>query len=241
MIRAYIGAIGQGKTLSMVRYGLKALKQGRRVITNTPFVYRNFKRKRTIKEWFNGTKIFPVNLYPEYVDTITLLKLLVSESNALFLIDEASVVFSNYGRELLKPEFVMRFAQSRHYNIDIQYTSQGFTHVVTRLMDLTNEVVLVSRPSPQLTINQIYQPEAFLNRKMPPFMRKQFLLDTEFIFAPELKKLYDSYDTLYNITQSATISLDDNFQKTIDMFSSQFDSPPDAFSTTITKPYRILL
>jgi len=228
LIRAYVGLMGQGKTLSMVRHALRELKNGRRIITNTPFKYFALEKKPPLFQRLLGKKSTFSDLTPEYVDTKDLLRLLKTEKQALFLIDEASIVFSNYGKELLDGDWVMRFAQIRKMGVEMWYTTQRFQHVHSRLRDLTFEVVSCEKMSPKLFGNFWYHPDAFMNTKMPPAMRQKFILDREFIWPWELKGLFAAYDTEFTVGESATIKHESTtvLQNESKFLFDQFVSPP---------------
>lgn len=244
MIRAYIGLLGQGKTISMVHDGLAALKKGRRVITNTPFVLRGFKKRLTLKEWWNGTIAVPHDVYPEFAETQKLLHLFKTVEDALFLIDEASIVFSNYSEKLLAGDYIARFAQSRKFGLDLYYTTQAFLHTNGRIRDLTNEVVQCVNHGVSIA-NFTYLPDAFLNNKMPPFMRKQFLLDQRFLTPWQLKNLYKAYDTLFTIESSATISVQNDtiLHKESKFLKEQFGflSEEPVQEISLSKPRKIYI
>lgn len=210
MIRCYQGLLGKGKTISMVNDAIPLLLKGRRIVTNTPFFVPNWKRPLSIKRRLQGWKHFPVDVYPEYVSTGELLRILRQERDFLALIDEASLVFSNYGKELLKGDYVMRFAQSRKFGIDIFYTSQSFKHTHKRLRDLTNEVVQCGYwKTFNILMNTTYKPEAFDIRTPSKFL-KDFKISQKIIFPSRVKYLFTTYDSMYAIDESATITKDDS-------------------------------
>lgn len=203
MIRAYIGLMGQGKTLSMVRHAVKELEKGRTIVTNTPFFLPQYKKNGLFGLF--GDKKLVNTLKPEYCDTMSMLDRMRKDRNTLFLIDEASIVFSNYGRQLLDGDWIFRFAQVRKEGLELWYTTQRFNHVSSRLRELTFEIIESKKLLEGFFANFHYHPDMF-QRNIPQQMRERYTLDREFIFPWESKKLYELYDTDHMIEASATIT-----------------------------------
>lgn len=196
MIRAYVGLMGEGKTLSMVNDALLRVRQGQRVFSNVPF--RNIK---------NGLFDRNYKLQPIIVGTQDLEKLIITEENALFLIDEANIVFPSYYWKKLSPEYLIRFCQTRKVRVDLFYTSQGFTHTVARLRELTNEVVKCEHRwffGNQFFINTAYNPEMFDRDFVTEYMEKRARIWQKRIYWGRAKHLFKCFDT-YHIIDTSTV------------------------------------
>lgn len=191
MIKAYIGLLGEGKTLSMINDSIPHLTRGKKVVTNVPFTWKH-KGK-----W----------LMPDVVSSKDFHKRLLEEENALFLIDEAAIVFPSHFWNKLSGDFLIKFAQARKYGLDIYYTSQGWNHTVKRLRDLTNLAVQCKKHNVlglPLFSNIVYNPEFFTYKIMPQAeIERKFILGRKFIFANRAKKLYKAYDTKFLIGNEA--------------------------------------
>jgi len=211
MIRAYVGLLGQGKTLSMINDALPHLYAGRKVFTNTPFKLELIESLGLISKIMRK-KAGHELLLPHFMEKgEDFRRALKTETDSLFLIDEASIVFSTYAADLLSGDYVMRFAQSRKFGNDIYYTTQSFTHTHKRLRDLSNEVVRCSyRRLPLLGAlvgNVAFNPERFLNPKMPSKFEKDFILWKRWIFGEKLKFLYRCYDTSFVVRDSMNLEI----------------------------------
>jgi len=197
MIRAYIGLLGAGKTLAMVNDAADIMiKKKKRVISNVPIKFRNW-RKDYEAEFYQGQ---------EFQDQI------LKAKNTLVLIDEASLVFPSYFWNKIPGEFLMKFAQSRKYAVDIFYTSQGFNHSVKRLRDITNEVVRCEkRKVLGLEVFSIitYNPEYFEQKIIPSVeIEKRYIIKRRIISPSHAKWLFKIYDTLFIVDSSALIDVD---------------------------------
>jgi len=113
MIRSYVGLLGYGKTLFLVRSCIKALLEGRRVISNTPIKFTH-NNKVYEAEFLPDGKMFQARM--------------IFDSKCVFAIDEAAIVFPAYFWNNIPVDFLMKFAQARKYECDFYYTTQGFTH-----------------------------------------------------------------------------------------------------------------
>lgn len=201
MIKGYIGLLGEGKTLSMVFDAVEALKQGKRVISNTPI-------HSTIK----GKELFAVCLPQHGIE-----EALKTETNALFCIDEASIVFPSWFWAKLSGDFLIRFAQARKFGLDIFYTSQGYNHTIKRLRDLTNIVTKCSKHTffgQTFFRNLDYDPEYFAYKIINgTSMEKKFILRRRFIYPWQAKQIYKAFDTYALVQASALMgdTKDDNF------------------------------
>jgi len=124
MIRAYVGLLGSGKTVSLVRDAL------RRFRLDIPQVYSDISSLR-----------FPEAVYlsaehPEMVAQV---------SNGLVLLDEAQIVMDSRFWQRVPAEVLSALSQLRKNSLDVFYTTQVFEMVESRLRGLTNEVVYCKR------------------------------------------------------------------------------------------------
>jgi hypothetical protein len=196
MIRAYVGLMGEGKTLSMVNDALERVRAGQQVYSNVPF--RNVKRG-----WFDKN----YTLQPHIVGTQELEQLIIEKDNALFCIDEANIVFPSYYWKKLSPEYLIRFCQTRKVKVDLFYTSQGFTHTVIRLRELTNEVVKCEHRrffTSQFFINTGYDPEKFDRDFSTEYQEKRAQIWQKRIYWGKAKYLFKCFDT-YHIIDTSTV------------------------------------
>jgi hypothetical protein len=196
MIRAYVGLMGEGKTLSMVNDALARLRAGQKVFSNVPF--RNMK---------NGLFDKNYKVQPTIVSTKELEELIISQDNALFCIDEANIVFPSYYWKKLSPEYLIRFCQTRKVKVDLFYTSQGFTHTVIRLRELTNEVVKCEHRyffGNQFFINTGYDPEKFDRDFTTEFQEQRAMIWRKRIYWGRAKYLFRCFDT-YHIIDTSTV------------------------------------
>jgi zona occludens toxin (predicted ATPase) len=200
MIRAYVGRLGEGKTLSMVNDAIEYLKKGRTVYTNVPFHLPLSKNPKDL------------NYQPIYLNTKDLEVAIKTQRGALFCVDEASIVFPSYFWNKLSPDYLIRFAQARKYGMDIFYTSQGFSHTVKRLRDLTNEVVKCKKLSffglPVFS-NIVYEPEFFdIKILFDSKLEQKYIIRRKTILPIKAKQLFGMFDTLHTITTSSTMGVD---------------------------------
>lgn len=216
MIRAYIGLLGSGKTLSMVYDAIPFVLQGKKVISNTPFFISDSRAKPDAPNYktLGGKVGYGPDLLASGAD---FQRAFYNESDCLFLIDEAAIILSAYDWNKMPFEVVMRFAQARKYGVDIFYTSQSLSHTVRRLRDLTNEVVKCRFYNLfgmiQIIKNKVYDPEYYLSgRERGPKTEPDYLLDTRTLWPWQLKKLYKQYDTMYKVAYSLWGKSDENRQ-----------------------------
>jgi hypothetical protein len=196
MIRAYVGLMGEGKTLSMVNDALARLRAGQRVFSNVPF--KNIKTG-----WFDRNH----KVQPIIVGTKELEELIISQENALFCIDEANIVFPSYYWKKLSPEYLIKFCQTRKVKVDLFYTSQGFTHTVIRLRELTNEVVKCEHRwffGNQFFINTAYDPEKYDRDFTTEFQETRAKIWSRRIYWGRAKQLFKCFDT-YHIIDTSTV------------------------------------
>jgi len=197
MIRAYIGLLGEGKTLAMVMDACKIMKRGKRVISNVPMKFKSgiFKKKYYESENYTGK---------EFENAI------LKAENCLVCIDEASIVFPSYFWQNIPGEFLMKWAQSRKYAVDIFYTTQRFTHSVKRLRDITNEVVKCKKSNDMYSFIH-YDPEYFEGRMIPSLeIEKKFIIKRRIIMPWTAIRHYKYYDTLYKVKSSVLLNIDES-------------------------------
>jgi hypothetical protein len=211
MIRAYVGLMGEGKSLSMVNDALQRLRQGQKVYTNVPF--KNLKYGLFDKNY---------KLQPIVVTTKQLEELIVTQDNALFCIDEANIVFPSYYWKRLNPEYLIRFCQTRKVKVDLFYTSQGFTHTIVRLRELTNEVVKCENRfifGFQFFINTAYDPEKYDRNFTTEFQEKRAIIWRKRIYTRRSKYLFKCFDTYHKIETSSIMGIEEgvNKRRTIQM------------------------
>jgi len=199
MIKGYIGLLGMGKTLNMVGDLMELMKDGRRIISNTPISFQ-YKGKELHAEFIN--------------DGLEFQSALLNESNATFAIDEASIFFPSQFWNKLTGAYIMKFAQARKYGVDIYYTSQGYNHTIKRIRDLTNLVVKCTAWRIPLTKLQIfdattYDPEFFAQRIISsPAVERRYILGRKRLYPAQYKKIMRAYQTMYRIQASALTSID---------------------------------
>lgn len=133
MIKGYVGDIGSGKTLFLVRDSQWFFKNGYDVYSNMPMWGWYGKGK-------NKTKVLSHYLYPdEFMDKIR--SAFSQKKPTLFVIDEATLVLSAYDWKKTDKDLLMFISQSRKFNIHIFYTSQRFKDVIVPLRENATVVV----------------------------------------------------------------------------------------------------
>jgi len=188
MIKAYVGLLGQGKTISMINDAIPLLERGYKIISNVPFSWK-YKKEVLQPDYMANARDFKQKLFMAV--------------NTVILVDEASIVWSSYDWEKMPVELIMKFAQSRKYGLHFFYTSQGFGHTIKRLRDLTNVVVKCERVDVfgvRMIRNLAYNPEFFDFNMTPPIeMEKKYILRRKIISPFRLQKLYKSYNTYHRV------------------------------------------
>jgi len=180
MIKGYIGLLGMGKTLNAVGDLMEIMKDGRRVISNTPIDFSH-KGKEHHAEFINDGLMFQQKL--------------LTEENATFFIDEASIFFPSQFWNKLSGSYIMKFAQARKYGVDIYYTSQGYNHTIKRIRDLTNIVTKCTAwKIPILNIPIFnateYDPEFFAQRIISsPSVEARYILKRKTLYPSKYKKI----------------------------------------------------
>ena len=127
MIKAFIGDIGSGKTLFMVRDAQWFFAREYPVYSNMPmwgFHGRGKNKKKVV-----STYLYPDELMSKIRESIK------QRQPTLFVIDEATLVLSAYDWQKTDKELLMFISQSRKFNIHIFYTSQRFKDVIVPLRE----------------------------------------------------------------------------------------------------------
>jgi hypothetical protein len=220
MTIAYIGKKGAGKTLQMVKDVMEEMKQGKRVISNTPirFKYRGV--------WLQSITIENPDLF---------LKAIVNERRAIIAIDEAPTFLPNSLWHKIDVSLIRALSQARHIALDLYYTSQGWGHTVKRLRDLTDWVIecrkasffiprfkiiekfdfidkrkfktIVSRPWKVFT-GTTYSPELFNHSFTDPRAKRFFRIAIRKIYPSEAKRLFPCYSTTFLVQGSGLTKVD---------------------------------
>jgi len=214
MIRLYIGNLGTGKTLHMVRDLIEDMKQGATVISNTPIRYTSGRR---VLESITISK------------SEDFMRALINVSNAIIAIDELAVFFPSDYWSQMPPELTYKFAQSRKMACDFYGTTQGIMHTIKRLRDLTNEVVecslhrfflpLPCRPRVLLPDGRSYKsfdilrpicfrgitynPELYKHKIVDPEKMKVFEYGRDLIYPSEARRLFKAYNTYFRVKGNA--------------------------------------
>jgi len=200
MIRQYIGLLGQGKTLMMVKDAWEyVLGHGKNynIVSNQPIMVRNWRGKDV------------VNIEPTTGQA--LIDSFFHDINTLYLIDEAQLVFPAYKLTAITEDLQARWAYFRKYGCALLYTSQGYNHSHKRLRDLTNEVCQVKKKirwHPIRHIASYYDPDFFAEskRSLNEEQNNEYLLYRKYVWWFQLGTVYKAYDTLW--VSTTTISGD---------------------------------
>lgn len=129
MIKGYVGEIGSGKTLFLVRDSLWFFAHGYKVFSNMP-----------MWGWYKGKKVCSEFLYPDaFMEKIR--TVIVQKQPTLFVIDEATLVLSSYDWKKTDKDLLMFISQSRKFNIHIFYTSQRYKDVIVPLRENVTAIV----------------------------------------------------------------------------------------------------
>lgn len=200
MIKAYCGRFGSGKTLSMVIEAHEYLKKGYTVYTNTPFYYDHIKRL-PIKLALKYKKLYiKERRYPIYLKKLEFEEALKTATNAVFMLDEASIWLNNYKWSQIDDEVMERLFQVRKLNIHLIYTAQFFMHVVKKLRDFTDTVVECKiihtwNKKPTVLRQISYSPEFYGMKIWSLEVEQKYIDGRRFIWGSKLNKAMESYDT----------------------------------------------
>lgn len=143
MIIAYIGDIGSGKTLSMVRYAFKCYQSGRTIFSNFHLDFP------PVPKGYNGIRgtvqLLDSQFFKNYAESK------FSVNNALVMVDECHVFFDSRNAMLKRNKMFSRFiTQSRKRDVDFAYSTQDKSpeaflisgQVELRLRKLTDRIVM---------------------------------------------------------------------------------------------------
>lgn len=123
MIADYLGDPRQGKTFNAVYDLNRLLRQGRRVITNTPFF-----------AIVNGKQI-NAEFYP---DADEFMYYMLAAKAATVFIDEASLYFSSLRWNKINLDFFAKFRQAGKQSCDLIMTAQSFLDVAASLRKMVD-------------------------------------------------------------------------------------------------------
>lgn len=199
MIKGYVGQFGMGKTLNMVFDLMRLIKRGRRVVSNTPI------------RWTEGKRIYKCDFID---DADEFQQALIYERNCTYAIDEAAIYLPNNYWSKLPPEFIMKFAQTRKYNCDFYYTTQGYGHTIKRLRDLTHEVVkcwkqhfLGLRIFPEVFVSLHYDPIFFGKSITSRDKALQYVWRKRILYPRDYRKVFAAYNTMFEVKTSAMMNI----------------------------------
>ena len=130
MIQGYVGSVGSGKTLHLTKLGITLLKRGRTIVSNSP-----------VKFTWKGHTFKSITVY----DSKQFTRALVNGKHIDVLLDESGIFLPNNYWNKFPVEIAYKLSQTRHFDVNLYYTVQGFGHSVKRLRDLTNWVVVCQR------------------------------------------------------------------------------------------------
>lgn len=184
MIRAYIGLQGQGKTLSMINFAIKAINKGHRVVSNTPIFHTSKKGNKAI--------ILQGNDFFEDFTT---------NFNTLYLLDEGGIVFGKYNWKKIPHHIRGHIIGLRKFGRYIIYGTPRFNDVSVQLREFTHQTVLCKKTGiPMFKFWNIqYHPQYFeLSMESKPLgIEKQYIMKRKIISQLRAKYLYKKYDTKY--------------------------------------------
>jgi len=193
MIKGYTGMFGYGKTLWLVHDVMEEMKKGRRVISNTPI---RFKYK---KQEMQAQYVADRHEYMQY---------LITESNCIFVIDEAGIFLPNNYWEKMPFDLTAKLMQSRKYDTDFFYTVQRFGHTTIKLRDLTNVLVRCFRRKFFGFFSVVYYAVEFdpeIAEARIPYnspLAKDYVLGVKKMYPSNYKKVFPAYDTKFKVVES---------------------------------------
>lgn len=225
MTEAFVGDIGSGKTLNMVKRLIEIMKTGRKVITNTPISFE-YKGKT-----FKSITIF---------NSDDFLKTFINSRYVTIGLDEAGIFFPASFWHKVSGEIIYKLAQTRHMGVDLLYTTQGFSHTIKRLRDLTHWVVQCRRrkfwlPFPAIGKFRDYdqKKDDFITHRYPTLKRpiyysatmfrpdffrhsilnkdkiREFIVANWAIYPSEARRLFLNYNTIFLVQGSALVKMND--------------------------------
>ena len=189
-----VHAFGSGKTLSMVEWLTSVYEK-----YNGLEVFDEEKQEFTIQHVIiisnvklNGIPYIPFTAKDQFINIDKIPH--SSMDILLFAIDEAGAEFnSREYKSNLPTDFLVRLLQVRHNKVGFVMTSQRFTFVDKLLRNVTG-LVCTCRKVWRIVQLNYYDGFTLENAQNSELVRP---IKTRFYFATD--KLYNSYDTLYNV------------------------------------------
>jgi len=185
MIRAYVGLMGQGKTLAMTRDLVNLMKQGIPVISNYKISFPHPDRRISRR------------LESITVPSDMLMSLLSHARGVCVAMDEAPVILGSYDWNKIPKDIILRFSQGRKLKLKFFYTSQGFSHSLKRLRDLTYEVVLCKK-LPLFNgffSYTTYDPQFFNYSSYSSDMERKYVINRSILWPWDGVRYFSMYDT----------------------------------------------
>lgn len=218
MIADYTGLPRQGKTMNAVHDIVDMLRQGRRVVTNTPiFCYVG---KKKIEAEF-------------YEDAEKFMFYMLSASSAAVFIDEASLYFSSIRWNKISLDFFGKFRQAGKQSCDLLMTSQSYIDVAAslrRMVDTFHICVKTRwlipwplslqwkvidkvtgyevRKGPIIGMPEIYKmitvkKEYFGSQALLEENKEKYVISRRILYPSQSRRAKRCYDHEYQITSSA--------------------------------------
>lgn len=194
MIKGYVGEIGSGKTLFLVRDAQWFFANNYKVFSNMPMWGYNRKREKVTSEF-----LFP-DAFMEKVRSA-----FVQKEPTLFVIDEATLVLSAYNWKKTDNDLLMFISQSRKFNIHIFYTSQRYKDVIVPLRENVSAVVVCKKhffkPFYQF-MGLVVDKNYFLDRAVSQ-MQNSYILGRKWGLFGSMTKWYNHYITHFIVMTQA--------------------------------------
>ena len=187
-------AFGSGKTLSMVRWVRDVYRRynGLRVWDGEKFVEQKIIIVSNLR--FHDIPYIPFIGKDQFVNIDQIEH--TENDVIIFVVDEAGMEFnSRKYKENLPTDFLVRLLQVRHNKITLCMTSQRFGFI-DKVLRNTCEVVTTCKKKWRIVRLQDYDAYALENCSNPEIIRP---ISTRFYFASD--KLFNAYDTTYNVTK----------------------------------------
>jgi len=179
MISLYVGKPGTGKTYSLVREALRAIRAGKDVYSNFFIDFSKLKLKEKklgkIFFWNEITELIPVR-------------------QGEILMDEAQVYMNSREWYKLDRRLQRKLQQHRKQGLNILGAVQSYKRIDTVARELVNSVYQVKRMG-KLFVCREYDIEDMDKAKKRAFSIKIFWLN---------KKIANCYDTMYEIDSTAS-------------------------------------